>query len=145
MKRLQHLIRCLTAIFLLLLAASGVSDLVYGLQVSDWYKHWYEEHYGPMPLSSLINGYALGMFRGAAALVCAAAGLILTVRAKVRFWYLLGLGICTSWYVRAFLHYAYRGVSSRRLLQMLAAALCLGMLLLNWYLDCRRTASQKPV
>ncbi len=38
MKRLQHLIRCLTAIFLLLLAVSGVYDLVYGLQVSDWYK-----------------------------------------------------------------------------------------------------------
>ncbi len=68
---------------LLLLAGSGVYDAAGGIRASARYLQWYGEHYGAMPVSLVISAYMLGVFRGTAALACAAAGVLAAAAAAL--------------------------------------------------------------
>ena len=82
---------------LLLLAGSGVYDAAGGIRASARYLQWYGEHYGAMPVSLVISAYMLGVFRGTAALACAAAGAAGIARGRLRLRYFLALGLWISW------------------------------------------------
>lgn len=114
---------------LLLLAGSGVYDAAGGIRASARYLQWYGEHYGAIPVSLVISAYMLGVFRGTAALACAAAGAAGIARGRLRLRYFLALGLCASWYVQAVVHKAYKGSQAEDWVQLWIAVFCLGALI----------------
>lgn len=129
MKRLRYALEWLAFAALVLLAGSGAYDVAAGVRTSDWYIRWHEAHYGALPLSSVVFTYALGVFRGTAALCCAAAGLAGVLKGRIRIRYLLLLGICTSWYVQTVIRKAYKGSPAEDWVQLWIAVLCLCVLI----------------
>ena len=82
-----------------------------------------------MPVSLVISAYMLGVFRGTAALACAAAGAAGIARGRLRLRYFLALGLCASWYVQAVVHKAYKGSPAEDWVQLWIAVFCLGALI----------------
>lgn len=112
---------------LVLLAGSGVYDIAAGIRSSVWYLSWHEAQYGALPLSSVVFTYALGVFRGAVTLGCAAAGLAGIAKGRIPLWHLLPLGLCAYWYVGTVVHKAYKGSPAHDWVQLWIAAACLGV------------------
>lgn len=128
MKRLRYALEWLALAALVLLAASGVYGIAVGVRTSEWYVGWYGEHYGALPVSSVVFTYALSAFRGTVTLGCAAVGAARIVKGRIRKRYLLLLGICASWYVQALIHKAYKGSPMEDWVQMWIAVFCLFVL-----------------
>lgn len=128
MKRLRFAMEWLALAALVLLAGSGAYDVAAGVRTSAWYIGWYGEHYGMLPVSSIVFTYALGVFRGTVTLCCAAAGLAGVMKGRIRLRYFLLLGMCAYWYVGALVHNAYKGSPIENWMQMWIAVFCLFVL-----------------
>lgn len=128
MKRLRFTLEWLALASLVLLAGSGIYDIAAGVRTSEWYIGWHGEHYGALPVLSVVFTYALGVFRGTVTLVCAAAGLAGVAGGRLRLRYFLPLGICASWYVGAVVHKAYKGSPMEDWGQLWIAVFCLCVL-----------------
>ena len=112
MKHLRYALEWLALAALVLLAGSGVYDVAAGVRTSAWYIGWHGEHYGMLPVSSIVFTYALGVFRG-------------TV---TRLRYFLLLGMCAYWYVGVLVHNAYKGSPMENWMQMWIVVFCLFVL-----------------
>ncbi len=140
MKKAKYRLQYLAVVSLLLLTASGIYDAAAGVQATRWYLRWHEEHYGAMAVPSVIFTYCLGLFRGAVTLCCGGIGLAQATKGRIRAWYLVLLGVCTSWYVGSMFHHAYRGISQEKWTQMLIAVSCFAAVTARQWAGRRRAA-----
>ena len=129
MKTSKYWLQYLAMVSLVLITISGIYDIIASVKYSNWYFHWYTEHYGRMALSSAVFNYVLGLFRGTAVTFgCGLVGIVQASRKRVQTGYLLYLAFWTAQYVLTVVDKAYKGIRADDAVQMIIAVFCLAVL-----------------